>query len=114
MGGDTAVLTEVIEHFIDADEVLRAELRTLALEVIGRPGSVGAQEVAEELRELCQAHAGLDINTNDMLTPLARELLIQALSSVDWSSLAEKIASDCSGPTGRLGAAVSLDLRERD
>ncbi|MGN6201076.1 MAG: hypothetical protein ACTHNY_01550 [Solirubrobacterales bacterium] len=113
MGKDTAVATEIVELFIEGDPILKAELRSLALEVVSPPGSVGAQEATEELRELCQTHAGLDINANDMLTPLARELLIRAFSSVDWPSLAEKIVSDCGE---RLGGAagVSLDLRKRD
>jgi hypothetical protein len=82
-------MTEAIELIIDADPSFRAELRDLALEDI----QLGAQGAVEgRLRERCESHAGLDINANDMLTPLARELLLVAFSSIDWQSLAEKLA----------------------
>jgi hypothetical protein len=88
-------MTEAIELIIDADPGFRAELQDLALDDV----QLGAQETVEErLRERCESHAGLDINANDMLTPLARELLLVAFSSIDWQSLAEKLAGLKSRP----------------
>ena len=82
-------MTEAIELTIDADPSFRAELQDLALEDI----QLGTEEaVAGRLRERCELHAGLDINANDMLTPLARELLLVAFSSIDWQSLVKKLA----------------------
>lgn len=83
-----APITETTELIIDGEPGFKAELQRLALENI-QSSAEGAVE--ERLRERCESHAGLDINANDMLTPLARELLLHAFSSVDWQSLAEKL-----------------------
>lgn len=81
-------MTEATEFIIDGDPGFKAELKGLALENI----QSGTQEAVEgRLRECCESHAGLDINANDMLTPLARELLLVAFSNVDWELLAEKL-----------------------
>jgi hypothetical protein len=98
--GSRGPITEATELIIDGDPSFKAELQRLALEGI-QSGAQGAVE--ERLRERCESYAGLDINANDMLTPLARELLLVAFSNMDWQSLAEKLVEpqnrDCSaGP----------------
>lgn len=86
--GSGGPMTEATELIIDGEPGFKAKLQGLALENI----QLGAQGAVEErLRECCESHAGLDINANDMLTPLARELLLVAFSNVDWQSLAEKL-----------------------
>jgi hypothetical protein len=85
--------TEAVELIVDCEPGLEAELRDLVLENIDRPDQSDAERPVEErLRARCESHAGLDINANDMLTPLARDLLLHAFSIVDWRSLAGKLA----------------------
>jgi hypothetical protein len=112
------IVTESVELFSKNEPSLRAELRGLVIGAVSRRGVAGAQEALEErLRECCQSHAGLDINGNDLLTPFARELLLGALSSVDWSSLAGKFVDEQLGrPIDQVfsSARESPDRREGD
>lgn len=85
--------TEAVELIVDCEPGFEAELRDLVLENIDRPDQSDAERSVEErLQARCESHAGLDINANDMLTPLARDLLLHAFSIVDWRSLAGKLA----------------------
>lgn len=85
--------TDAVELIVDCEPGLKAELRDLVLENMDRLDQSDAERSAEErLRARCESHAGLDINANDMLTPLARGLLLHAFSIVDWQSLAGKLA----------------------
>lgn len=86
--GSRGPITEAAELIIDDEPGFKAELRRLALGI----QSDAQGDVEERLRKRCETHAGLDINANDMFTPLARELLLHAFASVDWQSLAEKLA----------------------
>lgn len=45
--------------------------------------------LGDRLKDFCEELAGLDINENDLLSNLARELLSTALAWVDWTELAE-------------------------
>lgn len=82
--------TRIVESILDSEPQLRLCLRSIILEHIDRRSRSTAQRLVEELlREQCESHAGLDVNENDMLAPLARELLLLAFSSVNWGSLAE-------------------------
>ena len=46
-------------------------------------------QLGDRLRAWCEELAGLEINENDLLTLLAREVLSTAFAWVDWSELAE-------------------------
>jgi hypothetical protein len=85
--------TEAVELIVDCEPGLKAELRDLVLENKDSLDQSNAEKSVEErLRARCESHAGLDINANDMLTPLARDLLLHAFSMVDWQSLAGELA----------------------
>jgi hypothetical protein len=53
-------------------------------------GQIGRypHQLGDRLRAWCEELAGLDINENDLLTLLAREVLSTAFAWVDWSELA--------------------------
>ncbi len=46
-------------------------------------------QLGDRLKDFCEELAGLDINENDLLSNLAREVLSTALAWVDWTGLAE-------------------------
>jgi hypothetical protein len=91
---------------MDGEPGFKAELQALVLEHVDSPSPSDAQRAAgERIRERCESHAGLDINANDMLTSLARELLFCAFSSVDWPALAEKLIEE-HVETGSMGRST--------
>ena len=51
-------------------------------------------QLGDRLKDFCEELAGLDINENDLLSNLAREVLSTALAWVDWTGLAETYIED--------------------
>jgi hypothetical protein len=89
------LFTQALGLLVDDEPGLRTELQSLVLEHTDqRGGSTAPKTIEELLRERCESRAGLDINENDMLTRLTRELLILMFSSVNWGSLVEKLAEE--------------------
>ena len=84
--------TQAVQLIVDGEPGFRAELRRIVFDQQGRPA--GPRAVEELLRQRCESRAGLDTNENDMLARFARELLLLAFSSVNWKSLAEKLAKE--------------------
>lgn len=63
--------TGTVELAIESEPDLEAELRDLVLKDICRPDELDdRRSIGARVRARCESHAGLDINSNDMLTPV--------------------------------------------